>query len=258
MKIVKRQWLNTFKSAERLSDLGIKEQCVRRFSEVGEVDNYGQLHNFRGDVLAERFVTKKSANILDVGCAAGKVAFTLVKYGHKVDGFDISSEMIKRANEIKKKNGIESVNFQVGDIEFSKINKKYDYVLALFNLLTFFPSKKTRVTVLNNLITPLKKDGVLIMDLINSRGSLRLILKQIFFKIFFLLSDKNRPFGDVLSNPMFSGSKEVLFQHFLSKNEIKSYLDKIKGITYDIKDYDIFADRMSKKSMLIIVHKVSF
>lgn len=253
---IKKNIRGIFAQVLRFSEKDVLSNTRKRFSEQGEVKNYGRTFNVRGDILTRQFIKNKKSNILEVGCASGSIAFTLVKHGHHVDGIDFSKQMIHNANEIKRRMKVRNVSFRHLDVLDLKVKEKYDYVLALFNLLTYFPKKECRIIALENMLRALKPGGLMIVDMTNKYGSWRIFAKELSFKALFLLSGKNRPFGDVYSNPMFLDSREVLFQHYLSKREMISYLKKFSDIRYEIKDYSIFSGESTKRDFVLIIRKL--
>ncbi|MFT7614754.1 MAG: ubiquinone/menaquinone biosynthesis C-methylase UbiE [Parvicellaceae bacterium] len=75
----------------------------------------------------------ESKSILDAACGPGKYAQILISQGANVTGFDISSKMVKLAQERNKESG----KFYVHDLSepFEKLeNQSFDYVLCALAL----------------------------------------------------------------------------------------------------------------------------
>ncbi|MCX7797417.1 MAG: arsenite methyltransferase [Melioribacter sp.] len=88
---------------------------------------------------------KKGYVVLDLGCGAGNDAFiarNLVGETGKVIGIDITEEMIRKANENKKKLKYDNVEFRVGDIENLSIEDKTIDVVISNCVLNLVPNKK--------------------------------------------------------------------------------------------------------------------
>lgn len=256
MSETKRNFRSLFSEVINFSNERVKEGASARFSEIGEVEGYKNARK-RALTLLDKFIKRKKSRILDVGCASGAISIELAKKGHIVKGIDFSAPMISASIKNKEFQKISNISFEHLDVLRLKDNQKYDYVLSLFNLLTYFSSDDDRRKAIDNMIKSLKKGGILIIDTTNKFGSLRLILKELLFKTIFLLSLRNRPFGDVYSSPMFSESNKVLFQHYFSKKEITKFLEESENISYEIRDYSLFLDSVSKREMLIIVKKIN-
>jgi len=71
-------------------------------------------------------------NILDVGCGTGNHVIQFIKRGFESFGIDPDQNMIKRALEKDKQ------HFKCGDV--SEIDKQYDLVVSLFNVVNYIVS----------------------------------------------------------------------------------------------------------------------
>jgi len=252
----KRNLPDIFNKVKSISNQSAYKTSLDRFSESGEVNFYSSIKKSkvqtkRAGIIMRRFLTKKG-KVLDVGCAAGRISYLLAKNGFNVKAIDFSQGMI---NSAKRRYKLKNLIFQKKDILDLKEKNKYDYVLALFNLLTYFPSYEQRKKALRIMIDALKPNGLLVADVINKFGSLRILSKVLFFKFLFILSLKNRPFGDLFSNPTFSNSKEILFQHYFSRRELENLLSEFKDIKYEIRNFSIFTDKKSSENLLLLIRK---
>ena len=106
---------------------------------------------------------QKSDNILELGCAAGRVSFNLYQLGyHNISGIDLSKNMILAARENAKKRNAK-IDFQVDDaMNLSKPNNYYDCVLFMFNGLMLIPGIENRIKVLKEIRRVLKNKGTFI------------------------------------------------------------------------------------------------
>ena len=57
----------------------------------------------------------QGGTIVEVGCGLGRMSFALARYFNQVIGIDVSAEMIKRANQRKRRSACENVAFCVND-----------------------------------------------------------------------------------------------------------------------------------------------
>ncbi len=64
-----------------------------------------------------KFLKKKyeKAKVLDIGCGNGWISLIAAKEGHEVLGIDSSPTAIAQARESAKSEGVENVNFEMGD-----------------------------------------------------------------------------------------------------------------------------------------------
>jgi ubiquinone/menaquinone biosynthesis C-methylase UbiE/signal peptidase I len=172
---------------------------------------------------------KPEANILDVGCGAGREAIALTKMGFKVTGIDISPNMIAQAAENAQKEGldIDFIARNVSDIVYPV--KSFDYVLFSRAVYSHIPTKKLRVETLKKIRGILKSDGMLFFSAYcngDKRLFSRLNIIGFFRRLrnFFLKEKFDSEPGDVLissvspeSDPnklcfchIFSSPKEIL------------------------------------------------
>ncbi len=80
--------------------------------------------------MISRLELRQNSSTLDIGCGPGHLAIELAKMGFNAQGIDISSDMIRIAEDAAKEQNINSVNFKIGDIE------SLDYPDNTFNLVT--------------------------------------------------------------------------------------------------------------------------
>lgn len=115
-------------------------------------------------VVIERFLTDKSARLLEAGCGAGRVALSLAQLGYaEIVGFDFATELVEQAESLARERAVTNVHFAHADATT---------LAAQCNLLGDKPRKRTRAaTNTCNLIgdkrpewvRPESFDGVLFM-----------------------------------------------------------------------------------------------
>jgi len=105
----------------------------------------------------------KEANILDIGCGAGRVSVGLYQDEYKhLFGIDICEQLIEKARNIVKErnyNIIYKCN-NATQIEFE--NDFFDAVIFSFNGLVLIPGRENRKRVLQEVNRVLKKQGIFI------------------------------------------------------------------------------------------------
>ncbi len=149
-----------------MPEKNFQDIILRRYSDNSFVEEYSK-KALRGlkpyeEKIIERFLQNKQ-KILSIGCGCGREVFDLSKRGFDVTGIDISEKMIKKANEISKKNKIKA-KFYTGDI--SKINlekEKYDAVILFNCVINQIPSHKKRKNTIKNVHHSIKKGGLIII-----------------------------------------------------------------------------------------------
>lgn len=96
---------------------------------------------------------KAGLDVLDVACGTGvMIPFYLHRGVASVTGIDISSEMVKIAND--KFAEIPEVSILCGDIEETSFDKKFD-VIVVYNAFPHFPDPRRLIKSLSSLL----KDG---------------------------------------------------------------------------------------------------
>src|SRR3989344_9523839 len=96
-------------------------------------------------------------NILDAGCGDGVFVRRCIEKGANATGIDISADAIEVCKEKDKKG-----NYFVGDIKKISLNKKFDYILSSFVLLSF-DKKEEIIKAIKNMSSLINKNGKLII-----------------------------------------------------------------------------------------------
>ncbi len=73
--------------------------------------------------------------VLDIGCGTGKHDVCLHKLGYQVKGIDLSTQMVEIARQNAE--GIDGLEFEVGNAQEYKTDIKYDAVLSLFHVMSY-------------------------------------------------------------------------------------------------------------------------
>ena len=103
------------------------------------------------------------SNVLDFGCAWGRVAFQLQKLGYNVTGFDLNRNAVNTARESAKlcENNAGRVKFDTANaMELPYADGSFDACIIQAFLTTII-SPKDRIKVLSEANRVLKKNGIL-------------------------------------------------------------------------------------------------
>lgn len=113
----------------------------------------------------------KGSSILDVGCAIGRHSYELYDRGFSVKGIDNSVTHIRTAKERRKKanKGISdnTIEFEVADIRTYGDRKKYDMVMALYDVIGSYPDYHDNEHMLEQMARRVKKRGFLAISVMN-------------------------------------------------------------------------------------------
>ena len=103
------------------------------FDQIMEYIDYHDWLNF-----TKKYVSKDKT-ILDLACGSGTLAILLSVEGYRVDGLDLSSEMISLANDKFKAYHILN-NLYVKDMSSFNLPNKYDVITCYFDSVNHLPT----------------------------------------------------------------------------------------------------------------------
>jgi SAM-dependent methyltransferase len=153
------------------------KQPYKKFSEV-----YNKIMRDGFYLEYYKFINKifkklkfKPRNILELACGTGKLAHIFLKNGHKIEGADISNEMLKFA----RKKGIKC--FQKNIAKFN-LGKKFDLILCTYDSLNYLKKNKDLEDCFRCVKKHLYPGGLFIFDL-NSEYKINKIIASKFKEI---------------------------------------------------------------------------
>ena len=121
-----------------------QDDNVKRYGQA--VDDVGLWNSEK--IIFEKYI-KKTDNILDIGCGAGRTTINLYKLGYKnIIGLDLSTNLIEYAKNYVRENNldIEFVNGDATKLEYE--DNIFDVVIFSYNCMQCIPGKKNRDSVL--------------------------------------------------------------------------------------------------------------
>jgi len=133
---------------------------------------YHKLYINRDYEEAEQFITNLitnlqldlKSNILDLACGKGRHSIFLNKIGFKTMGVDLSPKSIAFAKKFNNAN----LRFEVRDMRESFCKSQFDAIFNLFTSFGYFESKTENIKVLKAIEGMLKKNGVFVIDFMNT------------------------------------------------------------------------------------------
>lgn len=109
----------------------------------------------------------ENLNILEVGCGTGGHAALIAESGHNIHGIDISESMIGMALKKQKELPEEiasKLTFEKLPVADVDENQKYDVVLALFHVVSYFNSNEEVLSLFRKAKSLLKLGGLFLFD----------------------------------------------------------------------------------------------
>lgn len=133
---------------------------------------YHTLYQNRNEEEAERFVKNlvnflnldADSHVLDLACGKGRHAVTLSQFGYRVLGVDLSKNSIEAAKQFQTN----SLQFAIHDMRNVINGHTFSAVFNLFTSFGYFDTMHDNERVLKAIHTMLKRDGMLIIDFMNS------------------------------------------------------------------------------------------
>jgi SAM-dependent methyltransferase len=189
----------------------------------------------------------KKCKLLDLGCGTGKHINFFLKKGINVYGVERSKYM---SDQIKKNKNLKIIN---KDIRKIKLNKKFDIITALFDVICYFTTKNDINIFFSIVSKHLKKNGVFLCDFWNKKAVYKSLPRSKIIRI------KNKNFIiERLSTPKMNGNIFKIIFDFKVKDLLKnqSYIFREKHM---IRPYDPqFLINCAKKYNLTIIQSYEF
>ena len=224
---------------------------------------YHILYKHRDDTEAQLFMQNlvntlkfsKTHLLLDLACGKGRHSIYLNSLGYNIDGADLSINSIKHAKQFEN----ERLHFFEHDMR-DAFSKKYDVILNLFTSFGFFEDDNDDIAVLQNIKNGLNKDGVAIIDFMNSKSVLNGLVKDEIVEIDNITFNISRYIKDgfVIKEINFIADKEnyTFYEKvkLLPLEKIKKYIEKVGfSIKYVFGDYELNTFDEEKSNRLILV-----
>lgn len=111
---------------------------------------------FERKIEITRSLVDRTATVLDIGCGTGSLALRLAPSCARVHGLDLSSEMIRIAEEKARAQGVENVSFHVGpfDESFRVFEDESLDLICAFSLLHLLEERASALLQIFRLLKP--------------------------------------------------------------------------------------------------------
>lgn len=210
---------------------GIKMEH-REFAEIYDVFmknvDYDSWYKF-----LRRFI-KKKGTVLDLGCGTGELMYKFLKDGYIVTGIDISNKMLEIAQrKMVNRNCVNThYNFIKASITDYIHFEKVDYIMCNFDTLNYLRNEKEFIKFLEKTKKNLKKEGILIFDVVTEE-----IFDEIFENDIFL--DEEREYTSIWRHEKLGNKKHLVEIDLFIKEEendnlYRKYNEKQYKYIYDL------------------------
>jgi ubiquinone/menaquinone biosynthesis C-methylase UbiE len=172
---------------------------------------------------------KKKDKILDLGCGYGRITIPLQNKGYNVYGVDISKNLLEYA---KKRSNYSNI-FKVGSIhKLPYKSNSFDKIICLWSVWNEVLSNHKKC--LDEMHRVLKKDGLIVIDIINSDT---LFMKLVLFISRFFYKIKN---PHIWTTNIKHNNKYYIVQYFLyNRKYLISLLKKSKFSNFYFRKHNI-------------------
>lgn len=132
-------------------------------SEVYDLDKYIGL-SFRDIEFYSDRLAACEGHILEPGVGTGRILIPLLEKGLKVEGFDVSAEMLKICRRNCEKRGVIPTLFEESMESFSS-DRKYEAIIVPTGTFLLLHERERSIQVLKNFYNHLSNGGRLIIDI---------------------------------------------------------------------------------------------
>ncbi len=132
-------------------------------SEVYDIDKYIGLSFGDVEFYSDRLASC-TGNILEPGVGTGRILIPLLEKGLKVDGFDVSEEMLKICRNNCEKRGLKPKLFK-GKMESFSLDAEYEAIIIPTGTFLLLHKREDSIKALKNFFSHLSNDGMLIVDI---------------------------------------------------------------------------------------------
>jgi len=131
-------------------------------SEVYDMDKYIGLSFGDVEFYIDRLASCKG-DILEPGVGTGRILIPLLEKGLKVDGFDVSQDMLKICRHNCEKRGLKPKLFE-GKMESFSLDTKYEAIIVPTGTFLLLYKRRDSIKALKNFYDHLSNGGKLILD----------------------------------------------------------------------------------------------
>ncbi len=141
-------------SSQFYKELGAEKLAARKSQE----------HTKKELSYLKKYLRKKQ-KILDLACGYGRFTIPLVKQGYAIQGIDISQNLIAKAKETAKKEGLD-IKFQIGDMrKLPYKDNSFDAIICMWSAFIELSKENHQIKALKEMLRVLKKGGFAFLEM---------------------------------------------------------------------------------------------
>ena len=187
---------------------------------------YHKLYAHRDEAEAARFVDAllqtlrpdRGADVLDLGCGAGRHARRLAAHGLHVTGMDLSASSLLEARRFERP----GLHFRRHDMRRPFGKKSFDYVFNFFTSFGYFAEEEENLQVVREMARVLEPNAPFLFDYLNVDRELENLVQR---------ETRQTPMGSVRIERWFDRSDRS-FNKRMTIGE-KRYLERVRGYDLD-------------------------
>jgi 2-polyprenyl-3-methyl-5-hydroxy-6-metoxy-1,4-benzoquinol methylase len=149
---------------------------AERYSERSEIDEHRRQAMAGPGPAQTRLLDsylKPGADVVDIGCAAGRFCLAAHRRGHRVAGVDLAEPMVREAVALAREQRA-SISFAVMDAQALAIrDASFDAALMMGSVLSHVPGRRARLSTLREAHRVLTPGGTLLIETQSRASSLR-------------------------------------------------------------------------------------
>lgn len=235
--------------------------------EKQDYDKMNWLYNaFYGDMATEQLrqlefiethknllqsYTDKEVSILDSACGNGVQATALALNGYNVTATDISSEMVKLANELSQKHNVSISTEVMAWSELPSVfQQQFDIVFNVGNSIVHSPNAVARENDISSLVQVLKNKGTLVIE---TRNWEKVVTENKRFTVYNKISYQSKEYIPMyhweLNGIEQEAEVEILFQEIWESNHVELYQNSLRFTPFT---HMSLLDTMKKLGLVII------
>jgi SAM-dependent methyltransferase len=99
---------------------------------------------------------------LELGIGTGRIALPLSKRGVRVQGIDLSEEMLAK---LREKPGADEIEVTIGDFATTRVDGTFSLAYLVYNTLMNLGTQEAQVTCFENVAAHLEPEGVFVVEI---------------------------------------------------------------------------------------------